>query len=130
MGVHLPLQHLDQLADGGDHRDQRPDHRSASGGDLRRLGQLLGAQGSLDRGGLVRPVAAAGQLERRVDLRGGQPGRRDRVRGFGQQFQGVGGVQVVKRFQCRGKEVAQLVTQPLEMTGPFPDQCLMRGPRA
>ena len=42
MRVHLPLQHLDLLAEGADHRDQRADHRRAGSGDLRRLGQLLG----------------------------------------------------------------------------------------
>ena len=115
MGVHLSLQGLDLLAEGGDHRDQRADHRGAGGGDRRRLGQLPGAQRGPDRCGFLADVAAAGALERSGDLRGGQLRRRGRVRGLGQQLQGVGGVQVLERRQRGGEEIPQCVTQPLDV---------------
>jgi len=126
MRVHLPLQHLDLLAEGGDHRDQRADHRGAGRGDLRRLGQLLAAQRGPDHGSFLADVTAAGALERGADLCGGQPRRRYRVRCPGQQLQGVGGVQVLERVQRGREEITQLMAQPLNMAGPLPDQRLMR----
>ena len=74
MRLHLPLQGLDLLVEGGDHRDQGPDRGGVGGGDGGRLAQLRAAQRRLDRRGLAGDVAAAGALERRGDLRAGQPG--------------------------------------------------------
>ncbi len=71
-------------------------------------------------------LTAPGALERGVDLRGGQLRGRGRVGGLGQQLQRVGGVQVLERLQRGGEEIPQLVAQPLDVAGPFPDQRLMR----
>ena len=126
--LHLPLQDLDLLVQGGDHRDQGPDGGSVGGGDGRRLAQLSAAQRGEDRGRLAGDVAAAGALERRGDLRAGQLRGPGRVRRLGQQFQRVGRVQVLESLQRGGEVLPQPVPQPLHLPGPFPDQRLM-GPR-
>jgi hypothetical protein len=92
MRPHLPLQDLDLLIQGDDHRDQGPDSSSVGGGDGRRLAQLGAAQRGHDDGGLAGDVAAAGALERRGDLRAGQPLCPGRVRRPGQQVQRIGRV--------------------------------------
>lgn len=52
-----------------------------------------------------------------------------RVGGLAEQFEGIGGVEVVECLQ-RGREVfMQRVSQPLGLTGAFPDQRLLRGVR-
>src|SRR5712692_1868796 len=71
--LHLPLQGLDLLIQGGDHRDQGPDGDRVGGGDSLGLAQLRTAQRGHDRGRLAGDVAAAGALERRADLGAGQP---------------------------------------------------------
>jgi hypothetical protein len=82
-------------------------------------------QGSLDLSCLAGNTATAGTLERDADLADGQLRGGCRIRGLGQQLQGVGGIQVLKRLQ-RGREVvAQGVPQPLGMAGPLPDQRLV-----
>ena len=48
-----------------------------------------------------------------------------RVRGLGQQLQGVGGVEVLERGQRGGEVLPQRVPQPLAGPGPFPDQRLV-----
>ena len=125
MRRHLPLHHRDLLVEGGDHCGQRPDGGGVGGGDGRRLGQLLAAQRGPDRRGLLVDVAAAGTLERRADLGGGQLRRRGRVRGPGQQLESVGGVQVLVGLQRGGEVVPQSVPQPLHLAGPLPDQRLV-----
>ena len=49
-----------------------------------------------------------------------------RVRRLAQQFQHVGGVQVLERLQRGGEVLAQLVPQPLHRAGAVPDQRLVR----
>ena len=126
MRLHLPFHHLDLRVEGRDDRGQCPHHRSAGRGDHGGLGQLLLAQRGADRGGLGGDITAPGALERGADLGGGQPRRRCRVRGLGQQLQGVGGVRSAIGLQRGGEEVPQLVPQPLRLPGPFPDQRLVR----
>ena len=46
--------------------------------------------------------------------------------GFGQQLQGVSGVQVLERFHRGGEVVTQRVAQPLGVPGALPDQRLVR----
>jgi len=75
----------------------------ASGGDGRRLGQLVAAQRRDDRRSLAGDVAAAGALERRADLGAGQFRRPGRVRCLRQQLQRVRGVQVGEGLQCGGE---------------------------
>jgi hypothetical protein len=60
MRLHLGLHHRDLLVQHADHRDRSTDRGGVSGGDNRRLGQLLAAQGSLNLPGLLRDAAAAG----------------------------------------------------------------------
>ncbi len=122
MDLHLPLQGRDLGVEHGQHGDQRLDGGGVGVGHDLGLAQMLGAQRGLDRGRLLRDVAAASALERGVDLRKRQPGGLRRDRGFGQQLQGVGGVEVLERDQ-RGREVVpQGVAQPLGVPGAFPDQ--------
>jgi HTH-like domain len=81
------------------------------------LAQVPGAQHHLDPLRLLRDLAAAGTLEGRTDLRGRQPGRRRRVRGAGQQFQGIRGAGILEGPQRGGKAVPQRVPQPLGAPG-------------
>src|ERR1039457_2360104 len=124
--LHLPLQGLYLLIQGGDHRDQGPHGDSVGGGDSLRLAQLLAAQRRQDRRRLVRDVPAVSALERGADLRAGQPRGPGRVRGLAQQLQRAGGVQVLEGLQRGGEVLAQLVPQPLPLPGPLPDQRLVR----
>ena len=71
-------------------------------------------------------MSAAGRLSAALICGPGQPGRRGRVGGDGQQVQRIGGGQVLERVQRGGEELPQRVTQPLHVAGPFPDQRLMR----
>jgi hypothetical protein len=101
--LHLPLQDLDLLVEDGEHRDQGTGSGGVSGGDSLRLAQLLAAQRRQDRGRLGGDVAAAGALERRGDLRPGQPPCPGRIRCLGQQLQRIGGIQVSECGQGSGK---------------------------
>ena len=78
-----------------------------------------------DRRGLAGDVPAAGALESGGYLRPGQLRGLRRVRCLAQQLQRVGRGQILKRLQ-RGREVlSQLMPQPLDLPGPFPDQRLV-----
>jgi hypothetical protein len=92
MRLHLPFQHGDLLAEGGDHRGQGPRHGGSSSGDRGGLGQLRAAQRGPDRGGLAvmsrrRARSSAAEI-RAVVSRAAEAG----VSGFGQQLQHVGTV--------------------------------------
>ena len=125
MRLHLPLQSHDLFVEHDQDRGQSTGRDGVSLVHDSGLGQVLGPQRRLDPGSLVGNATAASTLERRADLGGGQPGRRGRVRGLGQQLESVGSVQVLESHQ-RGREVVpQRVPQPLAGPGPFPDQCLV-----
>ena len=120
MRLHLPLQHLDLLVERGDDRDQGTDRGGVGGGHN-------GGWPSCSRRSAARIAAALAAMSRRrarlsaaADLRGGQPRRRRRIRGAGQQLEGVGGVQVLEGLQRGGEVVAQRVAQPLDVAGCVP----------
>jgi hypothetical protein len=60
-----------------------------------------------------------------LDLRAGQLRRAGRLGCLAEQFQGVGGVQVLEGLQRGGKVLPQLVPQPVHLPGPLPDQRLV-----
>jgi hypothetical protein len=74
---------------------------------------VLGAQHGQGGCGLLGDVAAAGALERGTDLGEGQLGCGGRVGGFGQQLQGVGGIEILERLLSGGKVLPQRVPQAL-----------------
>lgn len=85
-----------------------PAWRWAMGGNLHGVVHGISALGTRTRVRFASPARAL----RRDGLRGGQLRGGHRVRGPGQQFQCVGGVQVLERRQRRGEVVPQLVAQP------------------
>jgi hypothetical protein len=126
MRLHLPLH-------GGDlgSQDGQDGHLGAyrgrvRAGDHRRLAQVLGPQRGLDLRGLAADVAPARVAQRRGDLLGVQPGRRDRVGCRIQQLQRVRRSQVVVGGQRGREEVQQRPAQPQQVAGLLPDQGLVR----
>ena len=99
MSLDLLLHVFDLGVEGAQDGHLRPHRGRVGGAHHGRLAQLFGAQGSLDRRGLLVDVAAAGQFERRDDLTNAQPARRGRI-GYGaQQLQRIRGGQVAERGQ-------------------------------
>ena len=113
MRIHLPLQGLDLLNKGGQHGCCCAGGGRVGRSDRLGLAQVLRAQHGLDARGFLRDVTAAGTLECRADLGDGQLRGRGGVRCLGQQFQGVGGVEVREGLQRGGEVLAQGVAQPL-----------------
>jgi hypothetical protein len=109
MCLDLLLHGLDLAVEGAQDR-----HLGAHGGRVgsrhdRGLAQVLGAQRGGDRVGFRGPAVAAGTLERGGDLLDAQRGGRGGVRGGGEQFQRVGGGEVVEGDQRGREELAQRV---------------------
>jgi hypothetical protein len=91
-----------------------PDNPAAGAGTPRRHGSKLLY---IKRSGFVlsrQPTGVGAAVAGRRHVRR-QPGHGRRVRGTGQQFQGVGGVQVLERLQRGGEVVLQRVPQPLDV---------------
>ena len=126
MGIELRFECGDLLVEGAQHGHRGARGGRILGGDHPRPAELFGAQRGPDAGGLGVDVPATGPAQGGRDLGPAQPGRRGRVGGLAEQFEGIGGVEVVECFQ-RGREVlTQRVSQPLRLTGAFPDQRLVR----
>src|SRR5665811_1825396 len=124
-GLDRPFQSRDLLVGGRDQGGQGADRRTVGGGDKRRLGEVLGTQRGHDRCGFGLPVAPMGPLQCGGDLRPSQPSRAAGLGCLGQQFQDVGGSEVLVGLQGGWEELPQAGTQPQHQAGSVPDQALV-----
>jgi hypothetical protein len=125
MCLDLVFQGLDLDVEGGQDRDLGADRGCVRGCDGRRLAEMFGAQCGGDLSGPGVAVAPSGALERRRDLAAAQLRRRGRVGCGVEQFQGVGGGQVVEGDQRSREEIPQCMAQPQQVASAFPDECLV-----
>ena len=101
MRLDLPLQRLDLLVEGDQHRDRGAGGGRVGGGDHLGSAQLLAAQRGLDRAVLVSMSRRRAFLSAALIWLRRQPRRRRRVGGFAEQFESVGGVEVPRRPPAR-----------------------------
>ena len=126
MGGQLGLEFSNAGVEPGDDLDQRFGGRSERCRHCWRCVELRGPQRLLDLGGppVEVPLTSAFS-ERRTDLGDRQPSGLIGVRSFSQHRDRVPVGKALERQQCGGEELAEVVAEPVGVTGPVPDQILV-----